>query len=140
MFDRVFWPGHDVLPKDAKVVLGLTLIKDGITQDHTCLINELFVVSAMNRSGKFSTFSVIEPTGVPVTGGLPIFLDFFLQFIIIDREAGEIMRLVASVCLFLCLRVCGYVRALLFEPFVHLKGHSKWLGVQNGCCFDRFFN
>ena len=34
------------------------------------------------------------------------------KHVFIDREAGEIIRLVASVCLF----VCDYVRALLFEP------------------------
>ena len=39
--------------------------------------------------------------------------------IFIDREAGEIMHLVASVCLSVCLCVC-----------VHLREHSKWLGVQ----------
>ncbi len=43
-------------------------------------------------------------------------------YVIIDREAGEIMGLVASVCLCVC---------------VLLKELSKWLGVQNGCCFDR---
>ena len=44
--------------------------------------------------------------------------------VIIDREAGEIICLVASVCLCVCLSV-------------HLTEHSKWFVVQNGCCFDR---
>ncbi len=35
----------------------------------------------------------------------------------IDREAGEIIRLVASLFLWVCVYVCLYVRALLFEPF-----------------------
>ena len=48
--------------------------------------------------------------------------------VIIDREAEEIIRLVASVCLCVCL--CVHLS-------VHLTEHSKWLGIQNGCCFDR---
>ncbi len=36
-----------------------------------------------------------------------------IALLIIDREAGEIIRLVASVCL--C--VCTYVEPLLCEPF-----------------------
>ena len=49
-----------------------------------------------------------------------------ITLLIINCEAGEIIRLVASICLRVCMHVC-----------IHLKGHSKWLGVQSGCCFDR---
>ncbi len=37
--------------------------------------------------------------------------------IIINREAGEIIRLVASACPFVCLSVCLSFGALLLEPF-----------------------
>jgi len=48
---------------------------------------------------------------------------FLFASVIIDRVAGEIMRLVASVCvrvsvrLFVCVCVCLTLGALLFEPF-----------------------
>ena len=45
---------------------------------------------------------------------------------VIDHEAGEIIRLVASIRPFVCLCIPAWT-----------KGHSKWLGVQNGCCLDR---
>ena len=70
----------------------------------------------------------------------------------IDREAGEIMRLVASVCLSVCLSV----RALLFEHKSALKSHHrvfisrsiqnrgalKMVVVPTGCAFavDHAFN
>ncbi len=37
--------------------------------------------------------------------------------LIIDREAGEIIRLVASMCLFVCLCLCLFVRVLLFGSY-----------------------
>ena len=46
--------------------------------------------------------------------------------LVIDREAGEIIRLVASVCLCVCLFVCMFV--CMSSP-VHLKGRSKWLRI-----------
>ena len=49
-------------------------------------------------------FSATHPQTLVLTHSVPL---------IIDHEAGEIICLVASFCLFLCL----YFRALLFEPF-----------------------
>jgi len=39
------------------------------------------------------------------------------RHIFIDRVAGEIIRLVASVCVRVCVSVRLFVGALLFEPF-----------------------
>ncbi len=47
------------------------------------------------------TLSAKKPTSV---GGW--YPNYYSLSIIIDREAGEIMRLVASVCLFASLRLC----------------------------------
>ena len=40
-----------------------------------------------------------------------------LDLFIIDRIAGEIIRLVASVCVRVCVSIRLSVGALLFEPF-----------------------
>jgi len=44
-------------------------------------------------------------------------LSGMLQLLIIDHVAGEIIRLVASVCVRGCVSVCLSVGTLLFEPF-----------------------
>ena len=43
-----------------------------------------------------------------------------------------------SVRVFVGMYVCGCVLIFGMKVDLHLRQHSKWLGVQNGCCFDRF--
>ncbi len=84
-----------------------------------------------------------------------IFKELICKNIIIDHKAGEIISLVASVppsvhtgmeWSILILGLAKYSKrssetqvsyTLKTSQSVHLKEQSKWLGVQNGCCFDR---
>jgi len=50
------------------------------------------------------------------TTGSDNFADFTPK-LVIDRVAGEIIRLVASVCVRMCVSIRLSVGALLFEPF-----------------------
>ncbi len=60
--------------------------------------------------------------------------------LIIDREAGEIIRLVASVCVFVCVFVCLSVRAL--SRSIQNGWAFKMVVVLTGCAIavDHTFN
>ncbi len=57
--------------------------------------------------------------------------------VIIDREAWVIIRLVASVCLFVGMYVCVFVRALLLEHIFHYQSKVFVCVSVISCCFDR---
>ncbi len=108
-------------------------------------VNGYELPNAYNQSHKVPPLYYLQFCTYFQPGGFYICLHLSVHHtvsIIIDREAREIIRLVASVCPSVCPSAKGPVKhksATLLKNIIEYssKGAFKMVGHSNSCCFDR---